>query len=96
MALNEQEKNLLLVTHLRPEQVQVPKLLNEWAHGNNQLFLAELDHNDAACDPFSSCNGKVTVGFSDEQKGKKETPCRGCKQKVTVNLSVLRIELGLV
>jgi len=88
--------NIFLETS-QESSVSKPEIKNIWKFPRKStIYRAELKHCDPACNIQTDCEGIISVIFSKKQKGKKKSICHGCKQRIAVNISVLKTELGII
>ena len=79
---------------LEPEKLPSPKIVVTWRVGDEKPWhRASLKHNDAACDPTSSCDSLTFVNFREDSRQPQATRCGGCDNPVVVNILDLKIEL---
>jgi len=80
------------------EETTRPKIRNYWVKDSTPFFaLIEVPHCDPSADPQSSCRGQIITKVDLRVKnGTKEVNCPQCRQVVSINLAILKLELKLI
>ena len=80
------------------EETQTPKIKNLWIKNSAPFFaLIEFSHCDPAVDPQSPCRGRMITKV--DLRGKNETKkanCPQCQQEISINLTILQLQLRLI
>lgn len=99
-----------LVPDGSPENTaKIARVVNMWGNPPH-IFRAEMTHNSRPVSSDGCCDGVVSITYQKERPELKvngaldsaqrlhrcgETYCWKCKEQVIVDLSLLRVELGL-
>ena len=80
------------------KESQTPKIKNLWIEKSVPFFaLIEFSHCDPAVDPQSPCRGRMITKVDLRGKnGTKKANCPQCRQEISINLTILQLELKLI